>query len=784
MRTHSGNNNDDLSLRQRMDSPIALSLSVESPPCVMYGPAIDSPGAILSGVLTLTIKNPAKTRRKVSSNKSGANSLKATLSSGNEQSRKKNAIGTSLSSYFGFSSATNSSVKQNMASTSSSAMEKGSSYKNLTIKSVSLKFIQKIHFSKPFVPENHHIQSCANCKRKITEMKQWKIQETSIVKPIGDHSYPFSYLVPGSIPSTSSLGLSAETQIKYELLATVKYKDPFNSGKDNLVNLVMPVPITRSLHKGPDKNSLRVFPPTELTAAAVLPSVVFPKSTFPLEMKLDGVSLGDRRWRMRKLSWRLEETTRVRSNACSAHKADLQKLENEVKQKEIERGKKPRHNIKRYGDVGPQIRVAVSSPENMPLQRLRNNDNSNNRSSNGSNMESGAQSSSQPASATSNTSPSRRPQSSQDMDDDDDETDQSTIPFIHPSDDALRQEVLRQQQQAREERLEQEFKNNNSTLFTEEVRIISEGEMKSGWKTDFHDKGQIELVTEIDCMSLNSGVSNAVRFVSTAKSNNDIDKRRQSRINIAADIQDPDLGIYVNHILAVEIVVAEEALHYASGQPIKVKSSQADPPPSNKSNPESNADQRLAELSPMFANRTAPKARALTSSRTATDNMENDPNNSSTKIVSVPTGAARVLRMQFRLNVAERSGLGISWDDEVPPLYQDIKEQSPPDYVYAVKSTDANSKTVSESDGMKSNESDILELRKVMTIAVPPLAHAHDAGTKERRMSLADSQSPSSDHLKSLRGTPQFGGQRLSPSNTTTVVRNISHALDGDTITQ
>lgn len=43
------------------------------------------------------------------------------------------------------------------------------------------------------------------------------------------------------------------------------------------------------------------------------------------------------------------------------------------------------------------------------------------------------------------------------------------------------------------------------------------------------------------------------------------------------------------------------------------------------------------------------------------------------------TGAARVLRMQFNLLVADRSGLGIAWDDEVPPRYTDVP-LSPPNY--------------------------------------------------------------------------------------------------------
>lgn len=47
-----------------------------------------------------------------------------------------------------------------------------------------------------------------------------------------------------------------------------------------------------------------------------------------------------------------------------------------------------------------------------------------------------------------------------------------------------------------------------------------------------------------------------------------------------------------------------------------------------------------------------------------------------------PTGAARVLRMHFNVTVTERSGLGISWDEEQPPLYENVPA-SPPGYVNA-----------------------------------------------------------------------------------------------------
>jgi hypothetical protein len=44
-----------------------------------------------------------------------------------------------------------------------------------------------------------------------------------------------------------------------------------------------------------------------------------------------------------------------------------------------------------------------------------------------------------------------------------------------------------------------------------------------------------------------------------------------------------------------------------------------------------------------------------------------------------PTGAARILRMSFANVLTERGGLGISWDEEQPPLYENVPA-SPPRY--------------------------------------------------------------------------------------------------------
>ena len=43
-------------------------------------------------------------------------------------------------------------------------------------------------------------------------------------------------------------------------------------------------------------------------------------------------------------------------------------------------------------------------------------------------------------------------------------------------------------------------------------------------------------------------------------------------------------------------------------------------------------------------------------------------------------GDARVLRMSFPIIVTERGGMGISWDEEIPPRYEDVAWNAPPTF--------------------------------------------------------------------------------------------------------
>lgn len=728
------------------EHPIEICIDIESPPCVLYGTATESSGALLSGLLSLRVKNP------YDSIQMGGSVTPVTSGEG----KRKSAIGVNLSNTFSNLSVSNSQPAS-LSPAPSSNLQIMAGYTKATVTSVTLTLVQKVHFHKPFTADLHSVQTCMNCQSKTTDIKSWDIQRGSKDLPVGKYSFPFSCLIPGSFPAKAALGSNSETQIKYELCAVVTYKDPKRGvsphQKDQFLQLVMPVPVTRSLPRGPDKNSLRVFPPTELTATAVLPNVVYPKSTFPLEMKIEGISSGDRRWRMRKLAWRIDEITRIRNHTCDVHKHELKKLERSVRQKEDHKTKKPNNGLRRYGDQVPQVRVSVSTPDNTPLPLAAEIP-----ETQGQDHDDNAAAGNQDRNAD----------------------DESQTGFIHPSDDALRQEIISHQQRLREQQLQQELQS-DSNLFTEEVRTVTRGEMKNGWKTDFDNRGQIELITEIDCMPLNSGVTNPITSVSTTKPQAEYIKQQA---NVACDIQDPALGIYVSHVLAVEVVVAEEELQYAGGQPLK-----------KSLNPPSASDQRLAELSPMLAARSSNRnisnyAEEITSTESGNSNQSTGSGKNSgseahrPRVASVPTGAARVLRMQFRIHLTERSGLGISWDEEVPPIYQDVKMLSPPSYESSVSNTPVlrSLSSLGRDERGGGPENDILPLMS-NPLSTPPMAHHHDSSNPSRGLTAV--QSPQLDSVVSIQGNVPFQNNVLTPHATRDIrIRGIAETMDSDRITQ
>ncbi|CUM45621.1 uncharacterized protein AC631_02398 [Debaryomyces fabryi] len=597
---------------------VTLSIALESPPVILYGPPQDSSGSIISGLLKIDIKD--------------TRSLK--------------------------------NLELSLVSSHSSITSSCSHSDEVDIESITLSLIQTVRYTKPFLIPSSSVASCKDCCTKKNVIAKWDVLISRSSFSVGTHAYPFSHLLPGSLPASSKLGSTyANSFIKYNLIATAKRPNILKE-----VKVILPLNIARLILRGPDRNSLRVFPPTEATASVILPNVIYPKSNFTLQLRLDNIvnMNNDRRWRMRKVVWRIEEHTKVKATTCKKHEPKLKQIEES--QRKTEETKEIRLKSVPGGTHNPNTAHGPNKAANLHHSTIQTNmfistcpsaqTNSSLHASNNIEGINGAPVVTEenapvdeendltntnenlieeflsPVQSTSNN----------------DNNELSALPsgIAHGHNQNMFQDNY---QNSRPESLE-----DTESLYLDEIRTTTYGEIKSGWKTDFSGRGNIELVTDIDAFDFSTGLNRHI----TKRSSDEpkIDEAQEglrNGANISCDIDDPTLGIYVNHTLIVEAIVAEEVVPHS---------------PDKKSN---NIKHVSSSLSPVSSNSSAGKQK-----------MNSTPNKQKKSPgVSQPgvaTGAARVLRMQFKVTLTERSGLGIAWDDEVPPTYEDVRAFSPPTY--------------------------------------------------------------------------------------------------------
>lgn len=543
----------------------ALVISLESPPIMLYGQPHESSGSIISGNLSLDIY-PPKSR-----NLDSGDLLKSAKSMDSK----------------------------------------------LTLESVTLSLIQTMKYSRPFVISSNTVANCRDCQTKTTVLARWDVLTSPTSFPTGSHAYPFSHFLPGSLPPTSKLGsINSNAHILYKLVATGTLP---NSTKETSTTL--PLFVSRLVLRGPDKNSLRVFPPTDVSASAVLPNVFYPKSTFPLELKLDNVvSLsGERRWRMRKLSWKIDEFVKVRAHCCDNHTDKLTDMETiERKNKNIPSPAKQAKNSHQHHSTIVTNTHLTRNPSQQASNPTVNDPNE---------IE-------LPTEEEEPTNNLAAP-------------DTYVEDFVNPQRPAETQRDNQETVTPAEPTLPVAVEDEEH-LYFEEIRTVAHGEIKSGWKSDFSGSGSILLVADIKAFDFSTGFHSQ-----TQKSSSDFDDKSESIIqalrnnaNVCCDVDDPVLGVFVSHTLIVSVVVAEELVHSVDSK-------------------KSAKEEELRPVSSSTSETTASRPKSL---------------QSNTSLTGVPTGAARVLRMQFKVILTERSGLGIAWDDEVPPTYNDVKTLSPPTY--------------------------------------------------------------------------------------------------------
>jgi len=153
--------------------------------------------------------------------------------------------------------------------------------------------------------------------------------------------------------------------------------------------------------------------------------------------------------------------------------------------------------------------------------------------------------------------------------------------------------------------------------------------------------------------------------------------------------------------------------------------------------------------------------------------------NKNTNLIT-PTGAARVLRMQFAVIVTDRAGMGISWDDEMPPMYEDVPP-SPPGYGSADKNDGAFGGAIMEDyDGPEVEYAD-LERIPTNNPSEPPVYREREwqgtnAGLPMRLRHVMDD----SDVAGPSQSRQRLGGFRLDELEEEPLIPQRRRASDDD----
>jgi hypothetical protein len=185
----------------------------------------------------------------------------------------------------------------------------------LAIESYTMRMALEVVRKKPF-----H-SGCKECTNHSTDINTWTFLAGPATLRRGEHSFPFSYLLPGDLPATMKGSL---TTIDYVLRVAITTK----SG--DVIKLAHPLDIKRSIQTSDTpRNSIRIFPPTNLTAHCHLPPVVHPIGEHTFSMRMDGCvkrntdAKTQTNWKLKRLTWRLDETQKVVSPACAKHAGKL-----------------------------------------------------------------------------------------------------------------------------------------------------------------------------------------------------------------------------------------------------------------------------------------------------------------------------------------------------------------------------------------------------------------------------------------------------------------------------
>lgn len=158
------------------------------------------------------------------------------------------------------------------------------------------------------------VKDCPDCRTQTTELHKWTFLSEPTRFHKGSHSFPFSYLLAGKLPATTTSPLGS---VEYLLSARA------TTSLQDSITIESPLKISRTLSPNNDRTSIRIFPPTNLQANIVLPPVIHPTGDFNVQMRVfncaEDEGQSQRRWRIRKMNSKIEEAIIMISPPCAKH---------------------------------------------------------------------------------------------------------------------------------------------------------------------------------------------------------------------------------------------------------------------------------------------------------------------------------------------------------------------------------------------------------------------------------------------------------------------------------
>jgi arrestin-related trafficking adapter 1 len=175
-----------------------------------------------------------------------------------------------------------------------------------------------VHQKRPFTAH------CHECTNQYTELHKWTFLQQPTPLNRGEHSYPFSVLMHGHLPSSMDTPLMS---IVYEFKAEAVLKPAAGSlSPAPIIRFERHLDVKRSLVASDlPHHSVRIFPPTNIKASVHYPQVIYPTGSNTFSLRLDGIAKHNQGvntiefWKLKKLMWRLEETIKTVAPACDKH---------------------------------------------------------------------------------------------------------------------------------------------------------------------------------------------------------------------------------------------------------------------------------------------------------------------------------------------------------------------------------------------------------------------------------------------------------------------------------